>query len=399
MRKTPFLAAATLALISALAAYSQLAKSKQLPPPFATPSSNNRPQVVDRPQGAELTVPAGFKIEEVASGFERPRMMIHGPSGEILLSDSIAGGGVYILVDKDKDGKYEDRKAIIEKLDRPFGMAFWKDYLYVAETTSLKRYKYDRKAMAVAGPGEELVNMKAYGTGHWTRAVIFDPKGEKMYLTIGSQSNVDAGEPKDRAAIHRYNPDGSGHEVVAEGTRNPTSIHFYPGSTRLFAAVQERDLLGDDLVPDYFTEIKPGGFYGWPFAYIGPNEDPRRKGEQPELVKKTIVPDLPLQAHVAVLDFAFYTGKQFPASYKGGAFIALHGSWNRSRRVGYSVVFVPFKNGKIAGEPQEFLKGWMLAPDKREVWGRPVGILELTDGSILVTDDGGKKIWRISHKG
>lgn len=398
MRKPPILVAA-LALASAFAAYSQLAKSKQLPPPFATPSSNNRPQVVDKPEGAELTVPAGFKIEEVASGFERPRMMIHGPGGEILLSDSIAGGAVYLLLDKDKDGKYEDRKAIIEKLDRPFGMAFWKDYLYVAETTSLKRYKYDRKAMAVTGSGEELVNMKAYGTGHWTRAVIFDPKGEKMYLTVGSQSNVDSGEPKDRAAIHRYNPDGSGHEFIAEGTRNPTSIHFYPGTSRLFAAVQERDLLGDDLVPDYFTEIKPGGFYGWPFAYIGPNEDPRRKGEQPELVKKTIVPDLPLQAHVAVLDFAFYNGKQFPASYKGGAFIALHGSWNRSRRVGYSVVFVPFKNGRISGEPQEFLKGWMLAPDKREVWGRPVGILELTDGSILVTDDGGRKIWRISHKG
>jgi len=383
--------------VSAIA-WSQLAK-KELPPPFATPSVNNRPQVVERPAGAELTVPAGFKIEEVASGFERPRYMILGPSGELVMSDSIANGSVYVLHDKNKDGKYEDRKAILEKLDRPFGIAFWRDYIYVAETTSLKRYKYDKKTMTAAVPGEEIVNMKDYGQGHWTRAVIFDAKGEKMYLTVGSKSNVDGGEPKDRAAIHRYNPDGSGHELFAEGTRNPTSIHFYPGSNRLFAAVQERDLLGDDLVPDYFTEIKQGGFYGWPFAYIGPNEDPRRKGEQPELVKKTITPDLPLQAHVAVLDFAFYNGKMFPAKYQGGVFLAQHGSWNRSRRVGYSVVFIPFKNGKIAGQPEEFLKGWMLAPDKREVWGRPVGVLPLPDGSLLLTDDGGSKIWRITYQG
>ena len=386
-----------LAAASAIA-WSQFAKRIELPAPGATPSVNNAPRVVDRPSGAELTVPAGFKIEEAADGFDRPRFMILGPSGELVLSDSANPGAVYILQDKNKDGKYEDRKTLLEKLDRPFGLAFWKDYLYVGETTSLKRYKYNKKPMTV-GPGEELVNMKDYGQGHWTRAVIFDAKGEKMFLTIGSKSNVDGGEPKDRAAIHRYNPDGSGHEFFAEGTRNPTSIHFYPGSNRLFAAVQERDLLGDDLVPDYFTEIKQGGFYGWPFAYIGPNEDPRRKGEQPELVKKTIVPDLPLQAHVAVLDFAFYNGKMFPAKYRGGVFLAQHGSWNRSRRVGYSVVYIPFKDGKIAGEPGEFLKGWMIAPEQREVWGRPVGILPLPDGSLLVTDDGGKKIWRITYKG
>jgi glucose/arabinose dehydrogenase len=359
---------------------------------------NNRPQVVDRPAGAELTVPQGFKIEEVASGFEKPRFMLLGPSSELLMSDSTDSGSVIILQDKNKDGRYEDRKTLVDKLYRPFGLAFWKDYLYIAETTSLKRYKYNKTAMTV-GAGEEVVNMKDYRDGHWTRAVIFDAKGEKMYLTIGSKSNVDGGEPKDRAAIHRYNPDGSGHEFVAEGTRNPTSIHFLPGTNRLFAAVQERDLLGDDLVPDYFTEIKPGGFYGWPYAYIGPNEDPRRKGEKPELVKKTLVPDIPLQAHVAVLDFAFYNGKMFPAKYQGGVFLAQHGSWNRSKRVGYSVVFIPFKSGKIAGEPEDFLKGWMLAPDKREVWGRPVGILPLPDGSLLVTDDGANKIWRITYKG
>ena len=186
-------------------------------------------------------------------------------------------------------------------LDRPYGLAFWKDYLYVAETTSLKRYKYDRKTMT-AGRGEEDVSMKDFGAGHWTRTVLFDRKGEKMYVGVGSRSNVSPGEPERRAAISRYNPDGSGYELFASGTRNPIGLRWYPGTDTLWAAVQERDALGDDLVPDYFTTIQQGGFYGWPFAYIGPNEDPRNKGQRPDLVEKTIVPDVPLQSHVAVLD-------------------------------------------------------------------------------------------------
>jgi glucose/arabinose dehydrogenase len=300
------------------------------------------------------------------------------------------------MTDTNKDGKHEAKKKLISNVYRPFGMAFWKDYLYVAETTSLKRYKYDKAKMSV-GPGEEVYGMKDFQKGHWTRDVLFDPKGTKMYLSIGSASNVDAGEPRERAAILRFNPDGSGKEFVAEGTRNPVSILWHPTTGKLWATVQERDGLGDDLVPDYFTEIQHGGFYGWPYAYIGPNEDPRRKGEKPDLVKKTLVPDLPLQAHVAVLDAHFYTGKQFPAKYRSGAFLALHGSWNRSKRVGYSVVFVPFQSGKPSGEPEDFLTGWMLSPDKREVWGRPVGLFQMADGSLLVTDDGANKIWRISH--
>jgi len=283
-------------------------------------------------------------------------------------------------------------------LDRPFGLALWKDYLYVAETTSLKRYTYDSKAMQVEGKGQELVSWKDFNKGHWTRSILFDAKGEKMYVTVGSGSNVDAGEDPQRAAIHRYNPDGSGHEFVATGVRNVIGLRWYPGTQALWAAVQERDGLGDDLVPDYFTSIKEGGFYGWPYAYTGPNEDPRRKGEKPDLVKKTIPPDVQLGAHVAVLDTLFYTGKQFPKEYQGGAFLAFHGSWNRSQRVGYSVAFIPFSGGKPQGGPKEFLTGFMLAPEKREVWGRPVGLLQLPDGSLLVSDDGGNKIWRLSYK-
>ncbi len=361
----------------------------KLPSPFATPSSTNRPRVIPKPADAQLHVPDGFTVALYAEGFEQPRYMTLGPSQEILLSDSKAGI-VYILK--------PERKKLIEKLDRPYGLAFWKDYLYVAETTSLKRYKYDAKQMT-AGPGEEVVSMKDFGKGHWTRAVLFDKDGTKMYLGVGSSSNVDAGDPEMRAAINRFNPDGSGHEIFASGTRNPTAIHWYPGTNTLWASVQERDLLGDDLVPDYFTHIQQGGFYGWPYAYIGPHEDPRRKGEKPDLVKKTIEPDVMLGAHVAVIDFEFYTGTQFPKHYQGGAFFAFHGSWNRSKRVGQSIGFIPFTNGKPSGPLEEFLHGWMLGPDQQEVWGRPVGLLQMTDGSLLVSEDGNTKIYRISYKG
>jgi glucose/arabinose dehydrogenase len=377
------------AFLTLLMAFSCSGAEVKLPPPFATPSSTNRPKVIPKPAGAQLHVPDGFTVEQFAEGFEQPRYMTLGPSNEILLSDSKAGT-VYILE--------PNRKKLIEKLDRPYGLAFWKDYLYVAETTSLKRYKYDAKQMT-AGPGEEVVSMKGFDKGHWTRAVLFDKDGTKMYLGVGSSSNVDAGDPEMRAAINRFNPDGSGHEIFASGTRNPTAIHWYPGTDTLWASIQERDLLGDDLVPDYLTHIKQGGFYGWPYAYIGPHEDPRRKGEKPDLVKKTIEPDVVLGAHVAVIDFEFYTGSQFPKHYQGGAFLAFHGSWNRSKRVGQSIGFIPFKNGKPSGPLEEFLHGWMVAPDQPEVWGRPVGLLQMTDGSLLVSEDGNNKIYRISYKG
>lgn len=376
--------------------------SKQLPPPFQTPSADNRSQVIPQPEGARVTVPAGFSIDVAADGFETPRYMILGPGQEILMSDSArasqGGGSVYVLVDTNRDGKIDQKTKIIDKLDRPYGLALWKDYLYVAEPTSLKRYKYDAKAMKATVPGEEVVSLKNFGTGHWTRSIVFDAKGEKMYLTVGSGSNVDAGEDPMRAAVHRYNPDGSGHETFVSGTRNVIGLRWYPGTDTLWGAVQERDALGDDLVPDYFTAFKPGAFYGWPYAYIGPNEDPRRKGEAPELVKKATIPDVLMGAHVAVLDALFYTGKMFPAEYQGGAFVARHGSWNRSKRVAYDVAFIPFKNARPAGEPRPFLSGFMLSPDKKEVWGRPVGLLQLADGSVLMTDDGGKKIWRISYR-
>lgn len=363
-----------------------------LPPPYATPSARNSPRVVTRPNGARLKVPAGFEIEEYLSGFDVPRFMLLGPSGELLVADSARYGTGCVWVFRGKE-----RKKLIDRLDRPYGLAFWKDYLYVGETTSIKRYKYDSKALT-AGKGEEVVSYKDFSSGHWTRPILFDRKGEKMYIGVGSASNVDAGEDPRRAAINRYNPDGSGHEIFASGTRNPIGLHWYPGTDTLWAAVQERDLLGDNLVPDYFTHIQQGGFYGWPYAYAGPHEDPRRKGERPDLVARTITPDVLLPAHVAVLDFTFYTGTVFPKKYQDGAFLAWHGSWNRAQRIGYEVAFVPFADGKPSGPPEDFLTGWMISPESSDVWGRPVAVLEMADGSLLVSDDGGKKIWRISYK-
>ncbi len=392
-------------LVAALGALSLLAAglvawqtAPKLPPPFHTPSATNRARPVERPEGAKLSLPSGFSVAEYAGGFQRPRYMILGPSGELLLSDSMNNGSVFVLTDTNKDGKVDERKEILKGLDRPYGLLILKDYLYVGETTSLKRYKYNSKTFT-AGPGEEIYNMKDFGAGHWTRSLTADRKGESIFLGIGSRTNVDAGEPEHRAAILKLSPDGKTKEIYAAGTRNPIGLHMRPGTDELWAAVQERDGLGDDLVPDYFTSIRKGGFYGWPFSYIGQNEDPRRKGERPDLVVKTIIPDVVMGAHVAVLDFLFYTGKQFPKEYQGGAFVAQHGSWNRSRRVGYNVVFIPFQNGKPSGPPKEFLQGWMLDPDKTDVWGRPVGLLQLPDGSLLVTDDVGNKIWHVTYKG
>jgi glucose/arabinose dehydrogenase len=248
-------------------------------------------------------------------------------------------------------------------------------------------------------PGEEIVPLQKFGTGHWTRSLLFDREGTKLYVTVGSASNIDLGEDPMRAALHRYNPDGSGHETVASGLRNIIGLRFYPGTHDLWAAVQERDGLGDDLVPDYLVKIQEGGFYGWPIAYIGPHAEPRHENVDRAKIESTLYPDVLLGAHVAVLDILFYTGDRFPPKYRGGMFLAFHGSWNRARRIGYSVAFIPFQNGRPTAGPEDFLSGFMLDPGKPEVWGRPVGLLELPDGSLLLTDDGGGKIWKIAYGG
>ena len=358
-----------------------------LPPPFATPSVKNGPTVIARPSGMQLKVPEGFKIDEYASGFERPRFLVEGPGGEVLVSDTIPNGSVYAL-------KGGTKKAILTGLDKPYGLALYKNYLYVGEPTSLKRYKYDSKALTATEP-QEVVSWKGYDKGHVTRTIAF--LHDRMYVTVGSSADLVTGDPEDRAAINVYNPDGTGHEIYATGLRNPVGLRFYPGSDQLWTTVEERNELGDGLVADYFTSVKKGGFYGWPYAYSGQHPDPRIKEQRMDLVAKAITPDILLEPHCAVLDLLFYSGKAFPKEYQGGAFLANHGSSNRALRVGYSVSFVPFKNGKPSGPVRDFVTGWMMGPDQKEVWGRPVGLLQLKDGGILISDDGGKKIWHVSY--
>jgi glucose/arabinose dehydrogenase len=388
------ISSAALILIAAFLFWAQ--QSPNLAPPHATPGVRNPPTVIAEPKGARLNVPAGFHTEVWAEGFTTPRYMALGPDNEVLLSDSggrPGTGTVYVFPPNSKE-----RKKLIEGLNHPYGLAFWQDYLYVGEVDSVKRYKYDSTAMTAA-KGQEVVSLAGLTEDHWTRMLLFDREGKKLYVGVGSGSNNSPGEDPRRAAINRYNPDGTGHEFYATGTRNPTTLRWYPGTDNLWASVQERDMLGDDLVPDYFTHIQQGGFYGWPYAYIGPHQDPDvHPQDHPELIAKTIVPDVLLGSHVAVLDFLFYTGKQFPAEYQGGAFLALHGSWNRSKRVGQSIAFIPFKNAKPSGEMREVLTGWMISPEQRDVWGRPVGLLQLPDGSLLISEDGNKKIWHLSYR-
>jgi glucose/arabinose dehydrogenase len=374
---------------------------RPLPEPYATESSRNRSEVIERPDGAQLHLPEGFQIREYTPDFtfQRPRFMVLGPSNEVLVSDSHDEGSVYVLQDTNQDGVADSRRTLIEGMYRPYGIDFWQDYVYVAGTTAIKRWKYDPSSMTVSGQGETVVSWPEFEKGHWTRTLAFNQAGTKMFVSIGSASNVNAGEDPRRAAINVYNPDGTGHELYAQGLRNAVGMDFYPDTQELWVTVQERDALGDDLVPDYFSAVHEGEFFGWPYAYIGPHEDPRRQGEKPELVEITRYPDVLFPAHCGMLDIEFYTGSSFPEKYQGGAFLACHGSWNRSQRIGYRVDFVPFKEGQPTSGPEEFLSGWMLDPGKTEVWGRPVGILQLPDGSLLISDDGGKKIWRVSYGG
>jgi glucose/arabinose dehydrogenase len=283
------------------------------------------------------------------------------------------------------------------ELRAPFGLAFHDGYLYVGNTASLVRYKYSNGDLKAQGEPEKLMNLPA--GGHSTRNVLFNRAGTKMYIAVGSNSNNDAGEDCRRAAILEFNPDGSGFRVYASGIRNPVGLALQPGTDIIWTAMNERDNLGDDLVPDYATSVKEGAFYGWPYSYIGKNYDPRYVGSFPDLVSKALIPDVLIPAHSAALGIAFYTGNQFPARYRNGAFVALHGSWNRSAAAGYKVVFFPMNGGK-AGPIEDFLGGFLSSNGTNgtpiETWGRPVGVTVARDGSLLVSDDGSNRIWKIS---
>src|SRR5262245_4131103 len=392
----------------------------QLPPPFQTPWFRKPTRVVALPDGHRLKVPPGFSVNVFAGDLQFPRFMALAPNGDVFLSDPFRGAGrITILRDADLDGVAETREVFATGLNLPFGLAFWKDYLYVGNNDSVVRFKYASGQTAAGAAAEKMIDLppsdaaldrdtaerlhidlnQTRGYNHWTRNVLFNRGGTKLYVTVGSSTNATPEDDPRRAAINEYSPDGSGHRVFASGLRSPVGLAWSPGTDTLWTAVNERDHLGDDLVPDYITSVRDGAFYGWPYSYIGQHVDPTVKTPRPDLVAKAIEPDVLLPSHSAALGLLFYTGSQFPAGYRNSAFVALHGSINRSRLSGYSVARVPFRDGKASGPPEDFLSGLIARDDEeKEAWGRPVGLLQLPDGSLLVSDDGGNRVWRVSYR-
>jgi len=376
----------------AIAAAAQL---PQLPEPFATPSVRNTAQVVTKPDSAQLEAPAGFSVSVYADNLQGPRTMLYAPNGDLFVAQSRAGS-VIVLRDTNNDGEPDARTVYAQGLNGVFGMAFHDGYLYLGRTDSIIRYKYKDGDTQAQGTPEKLVDLPT--GGHSTRNIVFSRDGKKMYVAVGSASNKSDGEEPRRAAVNEYNPDGTGQRVFASGLRNPVALTLQPGTDTIWVSVNERDTLGDDLVPDYITSVEDGGFYGWPYSYIGSNYDPEHRDKRPDLVQRAIVPDVLLPAHAAAVGLTFYTGTQFPQRYQNGAFVGLHGSWNRSKLSGYRVAFVPFQNGKPSGPVEDFLTGWIIADgNPGSTWGRPVSPFVAKDGSLLVSDDGGNKIWRVRY--
>lgn len=376
-----------------------------LPPPYATESKTNNSKVIGWPKGKTPIAPQGFTVTKFADGFENPRWTYIAPNQDIFVVESgtrASKNQITVLRDKDKDGKFETREVFIKDLNKPFGMLVLKDFFYIANTDGLYRYPYKNNPLKLETKGEKILELPAGGyNNHWTRNLLASPDGSKIYVSVGSGSNnAEHGIDKEvrRAAILEINPDGTGEKTYASGLRNPVGMDWNPVNKELWTAVNERDELGDDLVPDYITSVKREGFYGWPYAYFGSIPDPRMKGQRKDLVEKTIVPDVPVGSHTASLGLAFYTKDAFPAKYKNGVFVGQHGSWNRSKISGYKVLFVPFKDGKPSGKPEDFLTGFISDENKAEVYGRPVAVTVMNDGSLLVNDDSGNTIWKVSAK-
>lgn len=372
-----------------------------LPPPFATKSVTKRNSIVDWPKGQMPKAPAGFAVSKFAGDLKEPRWIYIAPNNDIFVSESLSDQ-ISVFRDKDKDGNFETREVFAKNLNKPFGMLVLKNNFYIANTDGLYRYPYNANDLKLSGKGEKILELPAGGyNNHWTRNIMASKDGAKIYVTVGSGSNVaEHGIEHEvrRAAILEINPDGSGEKIYASGLRNPVGMDWNPANGELWTAVNERDGLGNDLVPDYITSVKKDGFYGWPYAYFGNHLDPRMKGQGKDLAAKSIVPDVPVGSHTASLGIAFYDQDAFPASYKNGAFVAQHGSWNRDPISGYKVLFVPFKDGKPSGKPQDFLTGFIANESEADVYGRPVCVTVMRDGSLLVSDDGSGSIWKITAR-
>jgi glucose/arabinose dehydrogenase/cytochrome c553 len=379
---------------------------EDLPQPFATKSANNGPRVVARPSDAWPKTLPGFSVQQYASGLNNPRLIVTAPSGDFFVAESDPGD-VKVFRGITADGKPQQVETFATGLKQPYGIAFYPpgpdpQWVYIGTIGAVVRFPYQNGDLKARGARQHIVDVPD-GGGHWTRAVQFTADGKKMLVAVGSGSNVDdpdtTPEEKNRADILEFNPDGSDLSIYAYGIRNAGGgIAFNPDNGELWCSVNERDGLGDNLVPDYITHVEQGGFYGWPWWYMGGHQDPRHKGKHPELKDKVITPDVLLQPHNASLQIAFYEGKQFPAEYKGDIFASEHGSWNKSLRAGYEVIRVPLhQTGHASGEYEDFVTGFVLP--NGNVWGRPVGITVAPDGSLLVTDDGSNSIWRVVYTG
>jgi glucose/arabinose dehydrogenase len=379
-----------------------------LPRPYDTPSANNHPRLVKRPEGALPRAPKGFHVSEYTTRLDNPRKLVTAPNGDTFVAES-GPGRIKVLRDADGDGKAETKVDFALGLSRPFGIAFFPPgpnptHVYIGNTDSVVRFPYQNGDTKARGPAEVIVKSipsgheRVGGGGHWTRDLEFTKDAKTLFVSVGSRSNVsDDASEKRRADILAFDPDGSNERIYASGIRNAVGLAIHPVTGQLWCSVNERDGLGDDQVPDYVTHVEEGGFYGWPWYYLGPQQDPRHMGKHPELKDKVIVPDVLVQAHSASLAMTFYTGKQYPQEYRLDGFASEHGSWNRARRTGYKVIRIPLKDGKSTGEYEDFLVGF-VTPDGN-VWGRPVGVTVAKDGALLVTDDGTGIVWRVAYTG
>lgn len=379
--------------------------ASNLPAPYNTDSANNGARLVARPPDAWPKAPVGFTVQLYATGLDNPRLIRTAPNGDFFLAES-GSGKVRIFRGITTDGKPAETSVFVDGLHRPYGIAFYPPgdeprWIYVGNTDAIVRIPYKNGDLKASGAPEHVVDLPT--GGHWTRDIQFSAEGKRLFVAVGSVSNVDdpdtASNEKNRADILQFNPDGSEMRVYAYGIRNAGGgLAINPETGEVWCSVNERDGLGDNLVPDYITHVQEGGFYGWPWWYIGGNQDPRHKGKHPELKDKVIVPDVLLQPHNASLQLTFYEGSQFPSEYRGDIFASEHGSWNRSVRAGYEVIRVPLhQTGHASGEYEDFVTGFVV--DNGNVWGRPVGITVAPDGSLLVTDDGSNSIWRVSYTG
>ena len=393
-----------------------------LPPPGATPSAGNGPRVVARPAGAVPQVPPGFRIGLFASRLSGPRAMRVAPNGDIFVAETRAGR-IRLLRAADGADKPSETATFASGLDRPFGLAFYPggpdpQWLYVGTTGAVLRFPYRSGDLATRGAAQTIAHLPSR-SGHSTRDVAFSNDGTRMFVSVGSASNdaegpsrrapreiarfeaehglgASAGYETDRAVVMAFDPAGGDRKTFATGLRNCVGLAVHPQTGDLWCSVNERDGLGDDLVPDFITRVREGAFYGWPWYYLGAHEDPGHRDARPDLKHKVTVPDVLIQAHSASLQLAFYIGTQFPPDYRGDAFAAEHGSWNRSRRTGYKVIRVKTKDGVPTGEYEDFVTGFVVSD--HAVWGRPVGVAVAHDGSLLVSEDAGGTVWIVRRQ-